>query len=299
MNYKLLFSAITLLLLAPLVPVRADILYNPLYVLIYAPSGKGFGSINVLNPTDKPIRLQLDVLTWHFGPDGNIQVEGEELPEGGEPVMVAPEKKLGDYLKITPKQFTLPAQQRKVVRLGANIPTSIIESGKEYNLLLNITEIGADRKILEGPGSAEGKVSYGLIINKAINAGTYLRIGKPSDFHSDLRLSELKAQVEGQNIVYSFAYKNLGNKHLRRDVGIKFYDEQGSVIYESANIATILAFPEATAPASQIFEASLPLPSEKLLVQPPVSVELVFVDNEGEQALREVEVYSGKIDLLH
>ncbi len=257
------------------VSVKADITYNPLYVVIYAPNGNGFASMNITNPTNSPVRMQLGILEWEFTPENEIKIL--ERDPGKESI--------ADYIKISPKQFTLPPMQKKVVRIACNLPASY-EENKEYKLLFNMTEIGADRKVFEGPGSEGGKASYGLIINKAVNAGTYIRKGQAAAFKAIIDYKDLSAKLSNGQVKYQFKYQNTGNIHGRREIGVKFY-KGDKLVYEKPGVGGLIIFPNPEAPKT--LQADFDFPKDKLDENEKYDVEFVIKDDS-------LEALTGKAD---
>ncbi len=267
---------------------KADITFNPLYLVVYAPGGNGYGAMTITNPTQQPVRLQLGILEWEFTPDKDIQIKQKEPGK----------ETLSDFVKISPKQFTLAPLQKKVVRVACNLPSSY-PANAEYKLLFNMTEIGADRKMIDGPGSAEGTATYGLVINKAINAGAYIRTGKPDAFKFDLKFSNFSAKLNGDDIEYQFDYQNSGNRHAREDIGVKIYDQSGKLVLEKPSVGGLVIFPEGD--KSSNLKTSFAFPQDKLSRTENYSLEFVFTDNslEGSGSANLKNFTSAKIPLVH
>ncbi len=263
-----LLSLLFCIILAPnALKSNADITYNPLYLIIYAPNGNGFASMNITNPTNSAIRMQLGTTDFELSDDLDVKILEKEPGK----------ESITDFVKITPKQFTLGPQQKKVVRIACNLPANY-EANKEYKLLFTMTEIGADRKLIPGPDSETGKVSYGLIINKAINAGTYIRTGQPTAFHFDLNLTDFSASMKGSEVEYKFNYQNTGNIHARQSIGIKFYDRSsGKLVGEKANVGGFMVFPNPN--KTHKLDSSFTFPSEKLSNSGNYEIEFVIADD--------------------
>jgi len=269
------------------IPCKADITYSPLYVLIYAPNGNGFGSMNITNPTGQPVRMQLDLLDWEFTDNGEVRILEKDPSK----------ESITKYIKISPRQFTLPPMQKKVVRIACNIPSTYPDN-QEFKLLLNMTEIGADRKMFEGPGSETGKATYGLVINKAVNAGTYVRKGAPANFKTDIRFNNASIQRSGNEVLYKFEYQNLGNMHGRREIGVKYFDKAGKLVYEQPSVGGLIIFPNPDKP--KVWESSFTFPSDKISADSEYDIEFVIKDDslEAINGSKPDPVYnSGKIAL--
>lgn len=209
---------ILLLALANIQSVKAEFLYNPIYNVINAPNGVGSASVTISNPTNRTVRMQLSLTEWHMSSNNEVIID--EPKEGIDSAI--------DYIKLNPRQFTLGPMQKRVVRLACALPANFPD--REYRLLLNMLEIGAERQELDAPD----KYSFGLIINRQISAGTYVRKGKPGFLAADLKIKALEAKLQGKTVDYTITYQNLGNRHTRRNIGVKFFDSKGQMIGEKA-----------------------------------------------------------------
>ncbi|MDX1920194.1 MAG: hypothetical protein SFU25_05600, partial [Candidatus Caenarcaniphilales bacterium] len=243
----------------------ADITYNPLYLVIYAPNGNGFGAMTITNPTDAPVRMQTEILEFELSDEDQVKILNRS----------ADEKKITDYVKVSPKQFTLEPQQKKIIRIATKIPSDFKE-GVEYKLLLSMIEIGADRKQVTVQGTKNGEASYGLIINKAINAGTYVRIGSEDKFKSILEYDGFKVSTDKENIKLGFTYHNKGNKHARRNIGLRFIKD-GHTVFEMANAAGFIAFSDEKTPRA--YNVSIPFPKDKIDPNENYSLNLIIKDD--------------------
>lgn len=274
MKKRVIFAFMFLMLLV-IPKAMADITYNPLYLIIYAPNGNGFGAMTITNPTDAPIRMQTEILEFELTDENQVKILNRS----------ADEKKITDFVKVSPKQFTLDPQQKKIIRIATKIPPDF-KDGTEYKLLLSMVEIGADRKQVTVQGTKSGEASYGLIINKAINAGTYLRLGSESDFKSNLEYDNFKVSTDKENIKMSFSYFNKGNKHARRSIGIRFIKD-GQTVHEMVNTAGFIAFTNEA--SARPFEATIPFPKDKLNPNENYSLNLILKDDS-------LEALTGKVD---
>ncbi len=251
--------------------VLSDIVYSPIYLVVYAPGGKGFSSVRIMNPTKEPIRIQLKFLNWEYTKDGQVKILKDKKGE----------KTLSNYLKVSPKQFTLPPEETRMVRIAAKLPATY-EDNVEYRLLFNMKEIGADRKILN---AGKDLPSYGLTINKAMNAGVYIRKGREENFKKEMVYEDFVAGKRDQNVEFKFKYNNLGNCHARRRIGARIYNMNEELIFEKSSISSFVSFPNTPLEAYGKFE----FPTDKLDPEQKYKVELVIQDSS-------IEALKGKSD---
>ena len=259
-------------LLAPTIPASAEFLFKPLFLVIDAPKGKATGSITISNPFEKPARLQLSMNEW----DINSQNEFEILEYDKD------QESILKHVRITPRQFTIKPNETKTVRIAARLPKDY-EDG-EYKLFLNMLEIGADRKSLD-VGQADQ--AFGLVINKQFRAGTYIRKGDPASLKSKLDIAGIESTgTEGQVAKYNLKYTNTGKVHVRKDIGVRFY-EAGTekLAYEVPFAGVLIAFPTNGEVEDITVEKSIRIP-ETLDQNAKYDVELVLVDSIEDEASR-------------
>jgi hypothetical protein len=278
MKQRLLSICFLILALTPLM-AKAEFFYTPLYVIVDAADGRGASAITISNPTGTAARLQLSLSEWEMSPKNEVVVT--ERKEGQESVL--------DYVKINPMQFTLAPKQKKVIRIATALPTSY--ENKEYKLLLNMLEIGADRKSLDAPD----KYTFGIVVNKQISAGAYIHKGAKSSFRANLNIKDLKvsrdlkrinldpkkdpkSEVEVAIVKFALSYENTGNAHARKDVGARFYDVGGGLVAEERKIGGFVAVPTKENEVIT-YSGAFDLP-EKLDKTKPYEVEFVLIDTD-------------------
>jgi P pilus assembly chaperone PapD len=215
------------LLLLSLQRSAAEFTFSPINLIVEAPSGRGESNIYLYNPTNKAVRLQLSLSEWEVSNTNEILINERNDRDG-----------VGEYIKLSPQQFTLAPKEQKIVRIACDLPEKL--PNKEYKLFLNMLEIGSERRITE---SSE-KVKAGIVVNKLVSIGTYLHKGDPTAFRSDLNIKTLGAKTEQQQLVYTLTYENTGNMHARVGLVLKFYDAQNILLAER-KVSGLLALPTA------------------------------------------------------
>jgi hypothetical protein len=257
--------------------VKAEFLYDPVVILINSPGGKGALAVTFVNPFKKPARLQISLNEWESTDNNSYVIK--ERKEGAESIL--------NYIKVSPQQFTLAPNQKKIVRIATAIPSSYPDG--EYKLFLSMLEIGADRKVMELNGESTTKSSIGLNINKQINAGTYVRKGAQGVFKCDLSIPKVTAEkvlfeatIDEKDpkkkekkvmIKYHISYQNIGNVHTRKDIGVRFFDN-GTLAYETAYTGLLVAYP--TKPGQTVVSSGSFLLPEKLSPDKNYDAEFVF-----------------------
>lgn len=246
-------------------PTQAEFLFKPLFLVVDAPKGKATGSVTISNPFEKPARIQLSMDEWQINENNEFNILEKSKTE----------ESILKHVRITPRQFTIQPNETKTVRIAARIPNSYPD--KEYKLFLNMLEIGADRKSMD---MGQADQAFGLVINKQFRAGTYIRKGSPSELKSDLSVSSIEAAgKEGAIAKYKMTYQNKGNIHVRKDIGVRFYEAGTSnLAYEVPFAGVLIAFPSETATGSITVEKSIRLP-ESLDAEQNYDVELILVDS--------------------
>jgi P pilus assembly chaperone PapD len=244
-KHTLLFSILLFanLLCAP-EPAKAEFLYEPVVVSINAPSGRGSTVVQFSNPFKKPARIQLSLSEWDHAQGNKPVKKTKDVPQSIVP-----------FVKVSPLQFTLEPGKQKKVRIATAIPADYAK--KEYNLFLEILEIGADRKSMDGPAENQ---TLNLNINRQTNAGLYIRkdaktcelqIPEVSVKRQDLTLEEKDKDGKNINVVktalkYKVTYTNTGDVHTRKDIGIRVVDSAGGLVFEKKYTDTLIAFPTAS-----------------------------------------------------
>lgn len=251
------------MLLFGAVPSQAEFTFNPLFVVVDAPSGKATGSITISNPFEKPARIQISMSEF-------------EVNESNEFTIIEKDKSKDTVLKhvrITPRQFTIKPKETKTVRIATRIPGSYPDG--EYKLFLNMLEIGADRK---EAAAGDDEQAFGLVINKQFRAGTYIRKGK--DLKSDMKVVRIApTETEGSVAKYQLTYQNEGKIHVRKDIGVRFY-EQGTekVVHETPFSGVLIAFPTSENLDQVTVEKSIRIP-DSLDASKKYDAELILVDS--------------------
>lgn len=263
-----------------LMPAKAEFLFDPLFVIIEAKDGSGSASLKVSNPFEKPARIQISFDEWELTDDNSFKVVKRADND---------EKAVIQYIKASPKQFTIMPGEEKVIRIACKLPSNFED--KEYNLFLNLLEIGAERKSANS-GSEANKKSFGLIINKEFKAGTYIRKGSPEALKTNFQVKDLKfekrekrvitdpkdpkrrIETDEQEVQYKIIYTNTGKAHIRKDLGLRIFNEAGALINEVPFVGTLVAFPSNGRAITA--EKSFPVPND--LKDKNFSFQLIIVD---------------------
>ncbi|MDJ0626149.1 MAG: hypothetical protein QNJ31_07270 [Candidatus Caenarcaniphilales bacterium] len=226
-----------------------------------APKGRGSSSVTISNPTQQPVRIQLSLSAWEMTDESKIIIKDKDESKGS----------VIDFVKMNPRQFTIEPFKKRVIRIAAAIPPNF-EDG-EYRLLLNILEIGAQRKKLNAPE----KFNFGLIINRQVSAGTYVRKGNPANLDSDLNIKSIDLKRDGNKINYTITYQNNGNIHTRRSLGVKYFDNSGLLIAEKKRQGGFLAIPTIN-DTSRSYSSGFAIPDEILKNKDAAQLEFTFID---------------------
>ncbi|MDX1920632.1 MAG: hypothetical protein SFU25_07875 [Candidatus Caenarcaniphilales bacterium] len=266
----------------------AEFLYEPVVLSINASGGKGVSVVKFSNPFQNPARIQVSLSEWNVKQGNKYDLLPKDDPNS-----------ILKYIKISPAQFTLEPGKTRNVRIATSIPASFDD--KEYNLFFQMLEIGADRKILDGPTDAQ---TLNLNINRQTNAGMYVRKG--SGFKCDLQVPSVNAtkehfqdkDVEKTILHYDVTYTNSGNVHTRKDIGIRIFDPSGAVIFEKKYTDTLIAFPTSqTGPITISKKYTLP---ERLDKDGSYEVEFGFTpspDDIDGASCQEQSVKTGKVKI--
>gem|GEM_PF-2390686 len=272
---------------------KAEFLYDPVYLIVDAPRGRGVGSVTITNPMDKPLRVQLNTSLWEL--DENSQVVNLEEKEDS----------ITKYIKISPRQFTLPAGQKRKVRVACALPSNL-EKNKEYQVFLNILEIGADRKSLE----SKEKFAFGLVINKRMSAGTYIRYGEKEalDYEIDIKdvsisdrevkyekldpITKVKSEEAYKQIQYQLSYSNKGNLHGRMNLGYRIFDQGNKLVFEDNKLGLVVAMPTNGKPRN--YKSSFIFPKE--LEEQTYKIQFLMIDFDSPSGGKRL-IESEKLDL--
>ncbi len=209
----------------------SEFLFSPTIVVIDAPAGMGATSVEISNPMNKPVRLQLSLGEWDMDKDGRIIATEKE------------QEQITQYIKITPMQFTLLPDQKRKVRIACSLPFDV--ENKEYKLFLKMLEISADRKEFS---SNNKQYRMGLNVNKEMQVGTYIRKGPESSLYANIKFKDFEVKKNKDDsgklkFSYNFKYENEGNIHKRKKVGARFFDAQGNVFWETKELGSFIVVP--------------------------------------------------------
>jgi hypothetical protein len=100
-------------------PATASLSVSPAYLDLVLGRSRPSRTLTVTNVTDRETRYRVQVVHFHFTPDGNVAM----IP--------ADARSLAPWLKCSPREFTLPPRAARVVRLTL-VPPASLGSGEYW-----------------------------------------------------------------------------------------------------------------------------------------------------------------------
>jgi hypothetical protein len=223
MPRRLGLGIVTLIAFIPLLPGRTEaaLAIDPAYVELRLDKGRPSETVTVTNLTDKEMRYRAHVQHFTYTKEGGF-------------LQIAPdEHSLVNWTKFNPREFTLPPNGSRIIRLSV-IPPKNLPPGEYWG--------GIELEPLEGH-IAEQKDDQGRVFKLEIVSTILVPlVGQVGEVEYGLNLKELKARKTEEGIAISAHLVNTGTGRLRPKGTYEILSSGGDVISEGfMGDATILA----------------------------------------------------------
>jgi len=183
------------------------------------PGGSATGSFLVINNSEEPARVRVQVEDFERTPDGGVRL----LPPGTHP------NSLADFLSVFPQEFTLPGGRGQAQEVVFTVSLPEDAAGPHWSILL-VQEVPAT----EPPGGSSDGDGMSTQARLRVSFGVQVRQVDPTHAVNDGKITDMVVLLpepeEGRPLRVLTEYVNTGTLFQRPHGEVRIIDARGEIV---------------------------------------------------------------------